>query len=203
MTEHNTNNPGNFTDAALRAPAKFANLEIISINKSELFSPEECSQVLNNCIDELWLPSTVVGDTDFHRSKRQKLRGEVDGFPFLNIRDVTKLANNEIYDFSLMGIIDQDFPQVFKYSENDFYKMHMDLNPMAPSRKLTFIINLSDPSSYTGGEIEFLNIKVDSTLTLEQGACLVFPSYIPYSVSPVTSGEKYVIIGHVHGAVFK
>ena len=102
-----------------------------------------------------------------------------------------------------MGIIDQDYPQVFKYSENDFYKMHMDLNPMAPSRKLTFIINLSDPASYEGGKIEFLNINVDPALTAERGACLVFPAYIPYSISPVTSGVNHIIIGHVHGAVFK
>ena len=202
MTEQTTTT-SNFTDAAVRSPANFANLEIISINKSEIFSKEECEQVMANCIDELWLPSTVVGDTEFHRSRRQKLRGEVDGFPFLNIRDVTKLANSEIYDFSLMGIIDQDYPQVFKYSEKDFYKMHMDLNPMAPSRKLTFIINLSDPAAYEGGTIEFLNIKVDSKLTVEQGSCLVFPSYIPYEITPVTSGVKNVIIGHVHGAVFK
>lgn len=200
MTEQPTSN---FTDAATRAPANFANLEIISINKSELFSKEQCEQVLSNCIEELWLPSTVIGDTDFHRSRRQKLRGEVDGFPFLNIRDVTKMANSEIYDFSLMGIIDQDYPQVFKYSENDFYKMHMDLNPMAPSRKLTFIINLSDPTTYKGGEVEFLNIKVDPALTAEQGSCLVFPSYIPYTINPVTGGTKHIVIGHVHGAVFK
>jgi PKHD-type hydroxylase len=79
----------------------------------------------------------------------------------------------------------------------------MDLNPMAPSRKLTFIINLSDPTTYKGGEVEFLNIKVDPALTAEQGSCLVFPSYIPYTINPVTGGTKHIVIGHVHGAVFK
>jgi PKHD-type hydroxylase len=198
-----SNTQSNFTDAAELAPATVASLEIISINKSELFSKEECEKILKECIDELWLPSTVIGDSSFHVSRRQKLRGDPGGFPFLPIRDVTKAANTSIYDFSLMGIIDQDYPQVFKYTENEFYKMHMDVNPMAPSRKLTFIINLSEPGTYEGGDLEFLNINVDPQALSEQGACLVFPSFLPYGITPVTKGTKHIIVGHVHGAVFK
>jgi hypothetical protein len=195
----------NFTDAATDAPSKLASLEIVSINKSELFTKEECETILGNCIEELWLPATVVGSTDgkFHQSRRQKLRGDIGGFPFLNIRDVTKLANTEIYDFKLLGIIDQDFPQIFSYGENDFYKMHMELNSMTSSRKLSFVINLSDPGSYEGGDIEFLNISAGSELLNEQGCCLIFPSYLAYSIAPVTKGIKKIIVGHVHGAVFK
>jgi PKHD-type hydroxylase len=198
-----TNNQPNFTDAAELSPSTVATLDIISINKSILFSKEDCENVLKECIDELWLPSTVVGDSTFHVSRRQKLRGDTNGFPFLNIRDVTKAANSNIYDFSLMGIIDQDYPQVYRYSENNFYKMHADINPMAPSRKLTFIINLSDPDTYEGGDLRFLNIDASTSELAEQGACLVFPSFLPYSISDVTKGNKHIIIGHVHGAVFK
>jgi PKHD-type hydroxylase len=204
MTNNTPDTETNFTDAAAFSPATMASLDIVSINKSKLFSKEECDTILStSCIEELWLPSTVVGNTNFHQSKRQKLRGDTAGFPFLNIRDVTKNANIEIYDFSLLGIIDQDFPQVFKYSETDFYKMHVDLNPMAPSRKLTFIINLSDPAECTGGNIEFLNVDTTAMSIEEQGSCLIFPSYTPYSISPITVGSKYFIIGHVHGALFK
>lgn len=197
-----TTEQSNFTDPAL-VSEKTASLDVVSINKTEIFSKEQCETILASCIDELWLPSTVVGASDFHESKRQKLRGNVQGFPFLDIREVTKQANIEIYDFNLMGIIDQDFPQVFKYSENNFYKMHLELNPAAPSRKISFIINLSDPSTYTGGELEFLNVDAHGGILQEQGACLTFPSYLPYCINPVTSGTRHIIVGHVHGAVFK
>jgi PKHD-type hydroxylase len=198
-----TNTDSNFTDAAVDAAKKTASLEIMSINKSVLFSTEDCKDILSTCVEELWLQSTVIGDSNLHQSKRQKLRGDTAGFPFLNIREVTKSANDEIYDFSLLGIIDQDFPQVFKYSEGDYYKMHLELNLMAPSRKITFIINLNDPNEYEGGDIEFLNINADSSLLKEQGSCLIFPSYIPYSITPITKGNKYVLVGHIHGALFK
>jgi predicted 2-oxoglutarate/Fe(II)-dependent dioxygenase YbiX len=194
----------NFTDAAeVLASSKMATLEIMSINKANLFSKDECDQILSTCIEELWLPSTVIGNSEFHQSKRQKLRGDTAGFPFLNIRDITKSANTEIYDFNLMGIIDQDFPQVFAYSKNDYYKMHIELNPMAPSRKITFIINLSDPATYQGGDVRFLNIDTSNSGVSDQGSCLIFPSFVPYEISPVTEGVKNVIVGHIHGALFK
>ena len=193
----------NFTDAAENSSIKAATLEIVSINKSTLFTSQDCEDILSTCVEELWLPATVIGKTDFHKSKRQKLRGDTAGFPFLNIRDVTKQANTEIYDFSLLGIIDQDFPQVFKYAEGDYYNMHIDLNSMASSRKIAFIINLTDPADYEGGQIEFLNVNIDSLLSNEQGSCLIFPTYMPYSITPVTKGTKHILVGHVHGALFK
>lgn len=205
MTSDNldlTDNASSFTDLA-STPAKLASLDIASINKSALFTKEECATILTSCIEELWMPSTVVGTANLHLSKRQKLRGDVQGFPFLNIREVTKTANDEIYDFNLLGIIDQDFPQLFKYTENSFYNWHIDLNTIAPSRKITFIINLTDTSEYTGGEIEFLNIDTSTANVSEQGTCLIFPSFMPWRVNPVKSGCKNIIVGHVHGALFK
>jgi PKHD-type hydroxylase len=182
---------------------KTASLDIVSINKSSLFSKEECEQILNSSIEELWLPAKVIGDEKLHVGRRQKVRGDMTGFPFMNIRSVTKKANDEIYDFNLLGIIDQDFPQVFKYSEKEYYDWHFDLNIMMPSRKITFIINLTDPEEYQGGAIEFLNIDTADANISEQGSCLIFPSYIPYRINPIKKGIKHILVGHIHGALFK
>jgi PKHD-type hydroxylase len=193
------NNDNSFTELSENK----ASLEIVSINKSELFNNNQCQEILDSCIEELWLKATVVGSTELHASRRQKLRGDVQAFPFIEIRDVTKLANTKIYDFNLLGIIDQDYPQVFKYSEGDFYNWHIDLNPFAPSRKLTFVINLSSDDSCEGGNLEFLNTDTSSVNVSEQGSCLIFPAFTPYRITPVTKGTKYFIIGHVHGTIFK
>jgi PKHD-type hydroxylase len=204
-TDHTIETPAesNFTDAADSNSISAASLEIVSINKSNLFTAQDCNDILSTCVEELWLPTSVIGNKKIHMGKRQKLRGDTAGFPFLNIRDVTKAANTNIYDFSLLGIIDQDFPQVFKYSQGDFYDMHIDINSMAVSRKITFLINLSNSDEYEGGQIEFLNIDVDPQIINEQGFCLIFPSYVPYRITPVTKGTKHLLVGHVHGALFK
>lgn len=185
------------------ASMKLATLDILSLNKANLFSQEECHLITESCLEDLWLPSRVVGEDSLHKSKRQKLRGEPDGFPFDNIRTITKQANDEIYDFRLLGIIDQDFPQVYRYEEGDYYNFHIDLSPMATTRKISFIINLSDPSTYQGGEIEFLNTDTSNSGLNDQGSILIFPSFLPYKISKVTSGHKDIIIGCIHGAVFR
>lgn len=182
---------------------KLASLDILSLNKANLFSQDECNMLNEGCLDDLWLPSRVVGEDSLHKSKRQKLRGEPDGFPFMNIRDITKQANDEVYDFRLLGIIDQDFPQIYKYEEGDYYDYHLDISPMATTRKISFIINLSDPETYEGGEIEFLNTDTSASNINEQGSILIFPSFLPYKIGKVTSGEKRIILGCIHGAVFR
>lgn len=194
----------NFTQAqASSSSMKLATLDILSLNKANLFSAEECNLIVNSCLDDLWLPSRVVGEEKLHQSKRQKLRGEPDGFPFENIRVITKQANDEIYDFRLLGIIDQDFPQIFRYEEGDFYNLHIDISPMATTRKLCFIVNLSDPTTYEGGKIEFLNTDTSNSDLNEQGSILIFPSFLPYRITEVTKGRKDIILGCIHGAVFR
>jgi PKHD-type hydroxylase len=193
----------NFTESTDLSNTKLATLDILSINKADIFTADDCDKIIKSCIEELWLSSKVIGDKKLHASKRQKLRGEVEGFPFEPIRSITKSANDQIYDFKLLGIIDQDFPQVFKYEEKDHYDWHIELTPVAPSRKLTFIVNLSDPSTYEGGQLEFLNTETDPVLMNSQGGCVVFPSFLSYRIKPVTKGTKYIIIGNVHGALFR
>ncbi len=192
-----------FTDLANETMTPMASLDIVSVNKSNIFTKEECEKILAGCIEELWLPTKVIGDKNFHSAKRQKLRGDVSGFPFVNIRDVTKSANTEIYDFNLLGIIDQDFPQIFQYNESDYYNLHIEITPMAPSRKITFIVNLTDDTTYEGGRIEFLNTDTGEVNIAEQGTCLIFPSFMPWRITPVTKGKNNIIVGHIHGAIFK
>tara|TARA_B100001093_G_scaffold473379_1_gene497251 strand:- start:12782 stop:13399 length:618 start_codon:yes stop_codon:yes gene_type:complete len=204
----NTENSNGFTQPAMERtesdkPEQEASLQITSVNFNSLFDAEEVKTICENTIDELWMPIKVMGNDDLHKGFRQKLRGDVAAFPFDKIRDITKAANDQIYNFDLLGIIDQDFPQVYKYSEECYYKTHIDLNVLAPTRKITWMVNLSDEDEYEGGNISFLNIDTNEVNTNTKGSILIFPSFIPYSIGKITKGEKKLIVGHVHGAVFR
>jgi len=204
-----TNLSGGFTDLAEQRQEQDTpisnepSLQITSVNFSNIFSTEDCELIGENTIEELWMPIKVHGDSNLHQGFRQKLRGDVNGFPFEKIRDVTKAANDQIYNFDLLGIIDQDFPQIYKYTEDCYYDWHIDINILAPTRKITWIINLSDQKDYEGGDIEFLNTDTSEHNTNEKGKILIFPSFTPYKINKVTKGEKKIIIGHIHGALFK
>jgi|TARA_B110000240_G_C13503488_1_gene454960 PKHD-type hydroxylase len=205
----NTENSGSFTNPAIERtePDTPVNtqptLQVTSINHSDLFTEEDCVTINENTIDELWMPIKVIGDEELHKGFRQKLRGDVGAFPFDKIREITKAANDQIYNFDLLGIIDQDFPQVYKYTEDCYYNYHIDINLLAPTRKMTWIVNLSDETDYEGGDITFMNTDTSAVTTKRKGSILIFPSFIPFQINKITKGEKKLIIGHVHGAVFR
>ena len=205
----NTENSGSFTNPAIErtetdTPVNTQpTLQVTSINHSDLFTEEDCVTINENTIDELWMPIKVIGDEELHKGFRQKLRGDVGAFPFDKIREITKAANDQIYNFDLLGIIDQDFPQVYKYTEDCYYNYHIDINLLAPTRKMTWIVNLSDETDYEGGDITFMNTDTSAVTTKRKGSILIFPSFIPFQINKITKGEKKLIIGHVHGAVFR
>jgi PKHD-type hydroxylase len=98
-------------------------------------------------------------------------------------------------------------PRVFKYSaeRKDHYVWHRDtlsIPSKESERKLSFSIQLSDPNSYQGGDLEFLP-DMPGIYKKAQGSLLIFPSYLTHRVSAVTQGTRYVIVGWIHGPMFK
>ena len=51
-------------------------------------------------------------------------------------------------------------------------------------------VQLSDPSDYSGGVLEFPN----ATATTARGAAIVFPSYTMHKVHPVTRGRRSSLV---------
>ena len=97
--------------------------------------------------------------------------------------------------------------QYGKYKEGGHYTWHYDCGPNLPEhRKLSFVLGLSDPNSYEGGELQ-LNLygSADNphSLKIKRGDLLVFPSFVSHRVTPVTSGERMTLVGWVVGPKFK
>jgi PKHD-type hydroxylase len=123
-----------------------------------------------------------------------------------------ELVNNNYYNFDINGY---EFFQYAEYESSNLgeYNFHTDVFWGADSgmddlpyemRKLSVILFLSDPTSYTGGNFEF---KVtDSKVTeIEQkrGRIVVFPSFLLHRVAPVTYGKRKSITAWVTGPKFK
>lgn len=113
--------------------------------------------------------------------------------------------------------------QFTKYSTDQHYGWHCDSfpnpfnNPNAPShhgkiRKLSATISLSDPSDYSGGELEFnfndINKSKKQNIrqckeVLPQGAIVIFPSFVYHRVLPVTRGTRYSLVIWTLGYPYK
>jgi PKHD-type hydroxylase len=73
-------------------------------------------------------------------------------------------------------------------------------------RKLSCVINLSNPKDYEGGDFFIENqngtIKRDIlriTDFKEQGSVIVFPSYLFHKVSPIKKGKRYSLVNWTIG----
>jgi len=103
--------------------------------------------------------------------------------------------------------------QFTKYKKNQHYTWHRDgwentydesnskdKNLFGKIRKLSMVCQLSDPSDYKGGELEFSfptpeNRNISSIKEIiTQGSIVVFPSFIWHRVKPVTEGTRYSLV---------
>ena len=97
--------------------------------------------------------------------------------------------------------------QYGKYKKDGHYDWHTDSGPtLNEHRKLSFVLGLTDPDDYEGGELEInVNGHPDSAeiFKIKKGHLIVFPSYIPHKVRTVTAGERLTLVGWAVGPKFK
>ncbi len=111
--------------------------------------------------------------------------------------------------------------QFTQYGLNEFYNWHQDStaypfkdthpNFNGKIRKISSITNLSKPSDYEGGNLEFdfrnlretsSNVRVCKEIK-EQGSVVIFPSFIFHRVTPVTKGTRYSLVSWTLGNPWK
>ena len=67
-------------------------------------------------------------------------------------------------------------------------------------RKLSFIVQLSDPDEYEGGNVQFLGADKKSYFApRKRGSVIVFDSRTPHRVCKVTKGTRKSLVGWVVG----
>lgn len=116
---------------------------------------------------------------------------------------LTRTINERIYGFDI-----NKYPNgvnLNMYSEeNNNYDWHIDSTDFGEltDLKLTFIINVSE-SEYEGGD--FLLSPGKPFVAKEfrkKGTAIIFPSFLPHKVSPVTKGERISISAWFEGPRF-
>ncbi|MBD2653770.1 2OG-Fe(II) oxygenase [Synechocystis sp. FACHB-383] len=72
------------------------------------------------------------------------------------------------------------------------YNPHTDIQGEMEHRKLSFVIALSAPEAYEGGELYFPTL--DREFKLKKGACIIFKPELLHGVKPVISGKRYTLL---------
>jgi PKHD-type hydroxylase len=87
----------------------------------------------------------------------------------------------------------------------DNYNWHTDWNSSVSScnRKISVLIQLSDPSNYQGCRLQIKMGKYSNhSFTNELGSILIFPSFLLHRATKLISGERDVLVMWYHGDSF-
>lgn len=119
---------------------------------------------------------------------------------YQKLTDKINYINENFFEFDLEKIEKLQFTY-YKSEENGFYDKHVDpLQWNLPhNRKLSLVVQLSDPEDYEGGDLIFHYSKDPEIIKKEMGMTVFFPSSLLHEVSPVTKGDRYSLVAWVHG----
>ena len=110
-------------------------------------------------------------------------------------------VNINNYRFDLFGF--QEALQFTEYNEpGGHYGKHVDNMYKGPIRKLSVIVQLSDPSKYEGGDIEMHLADEPTIMDKKRGDVIIFPSSVLHAVTPVTKGTRHSLVGWITGKPF-
>lgn len=132
-------------------------------------------------------------------------------FPNLykRIRDEIKLQNDMFFRFELTGLYEDI--QYLRYDEAKedippgHYNWHIDTGGgYASRRKLTTIIQLTDPTEYEGADLEiFREGSMNLRYLQKKGTMITFPSFTPHRVSGIITGTRRCLVLWVGGSPFR
>lgn len=177
------------------------------VQLQELFSPAECQQIiyLNQPVTQAQVVAFKGENEDeLHLTMRNTkvknvMRQQENRWIYERVIEKIREINFQYYGFLLQQLTDF---QVLEYENTGFYDTHIDIGTGETSRrKLSMVLFLTPREEYEGGEL----ILKPNFLALPQtqGSAVIFPSYIPHQIKPVTKGVRHTMVTWVIGPCFK
>lgn len=123
---------------------------------------------------------------------------------FEKLGHIASALNAQYYRFDLTGFGEPIQLTNYDQSEHGMYGWHQDYGgKVGPSRKLSLVLQLTDPSQYEGGNLQVMTGGEPQNVRKQRGLVAAFPSYVLHQVTPVTSGSRQSLVAWVSGPAFK
>ena len=186
----------------------------------QYFSEEECDKIIElgmlRSAREASIGHGGVGRTDSNvrRSTLRWLdRRDEDLWWMINrIEHAFRFANCNAFQFELSYFKEIQFTE-YNSEDEGKYDWHEDISwtKNGPSRrKLSIVVQLTDPHAYTGGDLELYartcggDDQVPKAKGLRsRGTVLVFPSFLRHRVTPVLKGTRHSLVSWYEGPPFR
>lgn len=175
----------------------------------DAFSHDDCDRILALAQNMPPRDAGLVGQTTQHDIRRADLVWIDDvpgaGWVMDRIIDVIAAANRDVFDIALTEF--GESAQIARYGAEraGHFDWHADIGAghWAAQRKLTMVVQLTDPASYHGGDLQIWPSHAVITAARTKGTATVFPSYLLHRVTPVTAGARHSLTIWAHGPRYR
>jgi len=175
----------------------------------DALSPEDCARIMSLASAARLADAGLVRAGAVHDIRRADLCWLDDvpqaGWVMDRMIGTVSQANRQGFGFDLTEFAES--AQVARYGaeRQGHFDWHSDIGAgvIAAKRKLTIVVQLSDPAAYEGGMLE---LRPDSNLVQAdqtQGTATIFPSFVLHRVTPVTTGTRWSLTLWAHGPAFR
>ena len=121
---------------------------------------------------------------------------------YSRITDLAMTANANMWNYDIWGYHDS-LQYTTYYDAGGHYDWHADVGPNMSNRKLSCVIQLTDPSEYEGGELQFQGSSGVVSLPKEKGMVVFFSSFVLHRVTPVLKGTRKSLVTWLSGPQYK
>ena len=143
-------------------------------------------------------------DTTVRRSELSWLHKNSESeWVFEQLAYVAASLNADYFGFDLTGFGEPVQLTNYHEARQGNYTWHQDFGAAGPSRKLSMVLQLSDPSEYEGGELQILTKREPITMQKKRGLITVFPAWTLHQVTPVVKGTRQTLVAWISGPAFK
>lgn len=116
-------------------------------------------------------------------------------------------ANRNAFGFDINYLNDIQYTTYYA-NKNGKYDWHHDTfwgNPTTFDRKISIVIQLSDPQDYEGGDFEIdpQYQAMPANEIRQKGVVIAFPSFVRHRVTPVTKGVRRSLVCWIEGPKFR
>ena len=178
--------------------------------------PEACDRVIE-LGNQLPLQDANIGfegttkiDKDYRRSKVGWAQPWMPEWreTFQQLEYLFHEANRNAFGFDLWTLREVQFTHYQAQNEGT-YDWHTDLDWLDDKpfhRKLSMVVQLSNPQTYEGGDLELRPPAMgspDPEILRKRGTAICFPSVVEHRVTPVTKGERFSLVAWFEGPKFR
>lgn len=175
------------------------------------FTTEQLDTIVKVCDAYPKQEATIGADHDVESKIRKTEVSWIDynantGFIYDGLGNIARQLNGQFFNLDIWGF--QEHLQYTVYgNEESHYTWHMDRgmsrNSGSAPRKLSLVMQLSDPSEYEGGDLQLFTQAEPITIEKKRGLIVAFPSFVMHRVTPVTSGIRKTMVVWLTGPSFR